>query len=60
MDINSPGILDRFLDPIAECLTPEVAARIVKCRPSRRLQARVDELAVEDAVIAAWELQSGK
>jgi hypothetical protein len=45
MDTDSPGILDRFLDPIAECLTPEVAARIVKSRPSRRLQARVDELA---------------
>lgn len=38
-------MLDRFLDPIAECLTPDVAARIVKSRPGRQLQARADELA---------------
>lgn len=38
-------MLDRFLDPIADCLTPEVAERIVKSRPDRRLQTRADELA---------------
>jgi hypothetical protein len=40
-----PSMLDRFHDPIAECLTPEVAERIVRSRPDRRRQARADELA---------------
>lgn len=45
MSSTFPGMLDRFLDPITECLTPEVAERIVKSHPDRRLQARADELA---------------
>lgn len=45
MSSTLPGMLDRFLDPIAECLTPEVAERIVKSRPDRWVQTRADELA---------------
>lgn len=44
MSSTLPGMLDRFLEPITDCLTPEVAERIVKSRPDRRLQARADEL----------------
>ncbi len=40
-----PSTLDRFLDPIAECLTPEVAEQILKTRPEPRLQAHIDQLA---------------
>ncbi|HUY91486.1 MAG TPA: hypothetical protein VMV10_22290 [Pirellulales bacterium] len=45
MSATLPAVLDRFLDPIAECLTPEVAERILKSRPDPRLQERIDQLA---------------
>lgn len=41
--IHSP--LDRLLDPIAECFTPEVARRLVELRADAETQARIDELA---------------
>jgi hypothetical protein len=36
--------LDRFLDPIDGCLTPQVAQRIVEWRPDEKLRARIEEL----------------
>ncbi|HVC96190.1 MAG TPA: hypothetical protein VND64_21080 [Pirellulales bacterium] len=45
MNAALPDMLDRFLDPITDCLTPEVTERIVKSRPDGGLQARVDQLA---------------
>ena len=39
------AILDRVLDPITDCLTPEVAAQLVALRADAETQARVDELA---------------
>jgi hypothetical protein len=44
---TSTGILDQVLDPLADCLTPEVARRIlaVSLEPTR--QARIDELAAK-------------
>jgi len=41
----SSNVLDRVLDPFTECLTPEVAQRIVDLRADAETQARVDELA---------------
>ena len=38
-------VLDRVLDPFADCLTPEVAERIVQLRADAETQARLDELA---------------
>ena len=38
-------LLDRVLDPFADCLTPEVAERIVRLRADAETQARLDELA---------------
>jgi hypothetical protein len=38
-------VLDRVLDPIMECLTPEVAFRLANLRADTRTQARLDELA---------------
>ena len=38
-----------MLDPVGECLTPEVAARIVALRADARLQGRLDELAEKNA-----------
>jgi hypothetical protein len=37
--------LDRVLEPIADCLTPDVAAKLVALRADPQTQARVDELA---------------
>ena len=37
--------LDRFLDSVTECLTPEVARRLVELRADPQTQARLDELA---------------
>ncbi len=39
------SLLDRVLDPFTECLTAEVAERIVNLRADAQTQARVDELA---------------
>jgi len=38
-------ILDRLVDPLSECLTPEAARRILGLKADRKLQARVDRLA---------------
>lgn len=37
--------LDRLLDPVRDCLTAEVAARIAGLRADEAAQARLDELA---------------
>ena len=37
--------LDRLLDPVRECLTPDVAARIAALRADPDTQARLDDFA---------------
>lgn len=39
------SVIDQLMDPVGECLTPEVAERIVSLRADAQLQTRVDELA---------------
>ena len=39
------NILDRFLEPMTEVLTPEVARKLVELRADPELQDEVDELA---------------
>lgn len=39
------GALDRLLEPVGRCFTPEVARKIVELRADPDLQARIDELA---------------
>lgn len=41
------AVLDLFLRPFAECLTPEVAQRIVDLELDPHSQARLDELAAK-------------
>lgn len=36
--------LDRYLDPVAEALSPQVAQRILDLRPEPEIVARVEEL----------------
>jgi hypothetical protein len=43
--LDSP--LDRLLDPVAQCLTTDVARRLVAIRPDSTTQARIDELAAK-------------
>jgi len=40
---------DEILDPVAGCLTPDVASRILAIQIDPRIQARVDELAQKSA-----------
>jgi hypothetical protein len=37
--------LDRLLDPVSRCLTPEVARQLVQLRADPELQKRMDTLA---------------
>lgn len=39
------SFLDRVLEPVKACLTPEVARRLLDLRADPELQARLDELA---------------
>jgi hypothetical protein len=39
------SILAQLLEPIAQCMTPELAQRIVDLRATPEAQARIDELA---------------
>ncbi len=38
-------VLEELFDPVGECLTPEVASRLVALRAPPKVQARIDELA---------------
>lgn len=42
---NTP--LDRLLNPIARCLTPDVARLVAELRPDAGTQSRIDELAAK-------------
>jgi hypothetical protein len=42
---HASQVLDRLFDPIAQCLTPEVARALVNVRAQPDVQARIDELA---------------
>jgi hypothetical protein len=42
---SASTVLDRVLDPFTDCLTPQVAKRIVDLRAEPEAQARLDELA---------------
>lgn len=42
------AVLDRILDPLGRCLTPEVARDVVALRADAVTQARVEELAAKN------------
>jgi hypothetical protein len=44
-EVLTMDILDRVLDPVTACLTPEVARRIADLRADAEMQARLDVLA---------------
>jgi hypothetical protein len=39
------SVIDRLMEPVGNCLSPEVARRIVDLRADAELQSHVDELA---------------
>lgn len=41
---TAENYLDRYLDPVTDALTPQVAQRILDLRPESEVVARVDEL----------------
>ncbi len=43
--VAEPAVLDRLLEPLGVCLTPEVARKIVRLRADPVAQARIEELA---------------
>jgi hypothetical protein len=43
--MSAISCLDRFLDPLTEVLSPDVARRLVGLRPTAAVQARCDVLA---------------
>ena len=44
-DNQTMELLDRFLEPVGRCFTPEVAQRLVELRADPAVQARVEKLA---------------
>lgn len=43
------SVLDRVLDPLAGCFTPDVARKIADLRADEATQGRLDELAAKSA-----------
>jgi hypothetical protein len=41
------AILDKMLEPVARCFTPEVARQIAELRADPSMQARIDALAAK-------------
>jgi hypothetical protein len=44
---DSNAVIDRVLDPLLDCFTPDVARKVVDMRADPKTQARVDELAAK-------------
>jgi hypothetical protein len=47
MKTADPPVLDRILDPVSACLTPEVARALVNLRADPVVQDRIGELAAK-------------
>jgi hypothetical protein len=43
--MTTAAYLDKMLNPVSECFTPEVADRLVHVQVDPALQSRIDELA---------------
>ena len=47
MNVQQITYLDRILDPLTECFTPQVARRIAGLQADRQARRRLDELATK-------------
>ena len=43
--VSNTDLLDRLLEPVTSCLSPDVAQRLVSLRADAKTQARIDKLA---------------
>ena len=43
--MDAAAYLDRMLEPVSDCFTPEVARKFLRLRSDPQLQARIDTLA---------------
>lgn len=43
--MSTNSVIDRLMEPVGKCFTPEVARRLVSLRAESDVQARVDDLA---------------
>ena len=43
--MNETHVLDQLLDPVGQCLTPDVARSLLELRAPAQAQERIDELA---------------
>ena len=60
---NTTPALDRIVDSLGECPTPETARRILGLKADRKLQDRVDYLAsrsAEGTIAAEEQVEYGK
>ena len=46
-DVAEASILDRILEPVSRCLTPDVGRRILQMKADPIAQARIEELAAK-------------
>jgi hypothetical protein len=42
---NPPGLVDRLVAPLGDCLTPESARRLIALKPDLELEKRMDDMA---------------
>jgi hypothetical protein len=42
---DPPGLVDRLVAPLGDCLTPESARRVIALKADSELQKRMDEMA---------------
>lgn len=58
--LPNTAVFDELIEPLALCLTPEVAKRIVELRASPELQERLDELADKNSAgeLSGQELET--
>ena len=40
-----PGLIDRLVAPLGDCLTPESARRLIALKPDPEVERRIDDMA---------------
>jgi hypothetical protein len=60
---NRPGLIDRLVAPLGDCLTPEAARRLIALKPDPVLERRMDDVAArhtEGRLTPAEEAEYGR
>jgi hypothetical protein len=62
-NIRVRRVVDRLVDPLGDCLTPESARRLLALKPDPKLQRKIDEMAsrhTEGKLSPAEEAEYGR